>query len=297
MGYNISALPDFKTEGKAFVIKSILESQTIKKLNDAGSFDPTAKGTQTIQLLDSDLVIQDGTNCGFDASGGAILSQAELAVKDLKINEEYCPRDLERVWAKGELKAGQDYEEIVFMADIADMNSKKAALELEKMVWLGDTSLTGATSLKQINGFIKQIKAGSYINLSGATGATTIAKLQKVFSSMPIEVTDAEDFRIFIGKDTYNAYVAELAEKNLFNPTTEGTLFGTIAKLEVVSGLNGGHVVAARYRNLQAGGEMTDVSFDTWYSKDDDNVKLKSRFSLGVVPVYVQEIGYTKFAA
>lgn len=297
MGYNLNALPDFKSEGKAFVIKSILESQTIKKLNEFNSFDPTAKGTSTVQLMDSDLVIQDGTNCGFDASGGAILSQAELTVKSLKINESYCPADLAKTWAKGELKAGLEYTEIVFMQDIADMNSKKIALQLELMTWLGDTSLTGATSLKQINGFIKQIKAGSYVNLSGATGATVIAKLQKVFSSMPIEVTDAEDFRIWIGKDTYNAYVAELASLNLFTPQNADTLFGTLAKLEVVSGLNGGHVVAARYRNLQAGGEMTDVSFDSWYSKDDDDVKLKSNFSLGVVPVYIQEIGYVKFAA
>ncbi|TFF34386.1 hypothetical protein [Mucilaginibacter psychrotolerans] len=296
MGYNLSALPDFKSEGKAFVIKSILESQTIKKLNDAGSFDPTAKGTQTIQLLDSDLVIQDGSNCGFSSAGGAILSQTTLTVKDLKINEEYCPRDLERVWAKGELKAGQEYDEMVFMSDIADMNTKKAALELEKMVWLGDTTITGTTSLKRIDGYIKQIKAGAYINLSGATGTTVIAKLQKVNASMPIEVRSAEDFRIFIGKDTFDQYVAELAEKNLFNQPESGTVFGTTAKYEVLNGLNGGHVVAARYRNLQAGGEMTDVSYESWYSKDDDNLKVKSRFSLGVVPVYVQEIGYAKVA-
>ncbi|MES2062731.1 MAG: hypothetical protein V4456_12475 [Bacteroidota bacterium] len=296
MGYNISALPDFKTEGKAFVIKSILESQTIKKLDAAGQFDSSAKGTQLVNLLDSDPIIQDGTACGFTPQGGAVLAQSELTVKDLKINEEYCPRDLERVWAKGELKAGQDYDEMVFMADIADINSNKAALALEKMVWQGDTTLTGSTSLKMINGFVKQIKAGAYINLSGATGSTVIAKLQKVFALMPIEVTDAEDFRIFIGKDTYNSYVAELAEKNLFNPTTEFTLFGTIAKLEVVSGLNGGHVVASRYRNLMAGGEMTAVEFKSWYSQDDDDVKLSSRFSLGVVAIYPQEIGYAKVA-
>jgi hypothetical protein len=297
MGYDITNLPNFKTEGKAFVLKSIMSSQTIKKLLDAGSFDPTAKGQSTIQLLDTDITIQDGQACGRNPLGGAALSQATLTVKPLKINQDYCPRDLERTWAKGELQAGQNYDSMAFMNDIAELNSNKASLEIEKMVWLGDTTLTGTTSLKQIDGYVKQIKAGAYINLSGATGATIISKLQKVNALMPIEVTDAEDFRIFIGKDTYNTYVAELAEKNLFNPTTEGTLFGTVAKLEVVSGLNGGHVVATRYRNLQAGGEMTDVSFDGWFSRDDDNFKLDSRFSIGVVPVYPQEIGYTKIAA
>jgi hypothetical protein len=301
MGYNITNLPDFKTEGKAFVIKSILESQTLGKLNDAGSFDPTAKGTQTVQLLDTDLVIQDGANCGFTPQGSAILSQAMLTVKQLKINEEYCPRQLVTTWAKGELKAGQEYDSIVFLNDISEINSKKAALELEKMVWLGDTVSGATASLRQIDGFVKQIKAASgttgYVNLSGATGTTTLAKLQKVNSLMPIEVRGQDDFRIFIGKDVFDAYVADLAALNLFNQPESGTILGTTAKYEVVNGLNGGHIVAARYRNLQAGGEMTDVDFESWYSRDDDTLKLKSRFSLGVVPVYPQEIGYTKIAA
>jgi hypothetical protein len=295
MGYNVSALPTFQTEGKAFVVKSILEAQTIKLLNDAGSFDPTAKGISSIQLLDTDIVIQDGQACGFNANGGAVLSQAQLVVKPLKINQEYCSRDLEKTWAKGELQKGQDYTDMAFYSDIAELNTKKSSYELEKMVWLGDTGLTASSSLQRMDGFIKQIKAGSYINLSGATGSTTLIKLQKVFAAMPIEVRSADDFRIFIGKDVFDQYVADLAEKNLFNLPEEGTILGTTGKYVAVNGLNGGHVVAARMRNLQAGGEMTDIEFKSWYSNDDDTVKISSRFSLGVVPVYVNEIGYVKY--
>jgi hypothetical protein len=301
MGYQISTLPDFKSQGKGFLINSILEAKTIKLLTDFGSFNPAAKGLSTVQLMDRDVLIQDGAGCGFTPQGGTDLTQATLIVKPLKINEEYCDRDLERIWAVGDLKAGQEYDTMLFQADIADLTVKKAQMELEKMVWLGDTTLTGSTTailnLKKIDGFVKQIKAGSYINLSGATGATVTAKLQKVYAQMPIEVSGSADFRIFIGQDLYNQYVAELAEKNLFNPTTESTLFGTVGKLEVVNGLNGGHVVAARMQSLQGGGEMTDVEYDAWYSKDDEVIKVKSRFSLGVVAVYIPSIGYTKFAA
>lgn len=293
MAYNVTALPVFQTEGKAFIVKSILESQTLAMLTN---FDTTAKGISTVQLLGTDIVISDGTACGREANGGAVLSQAQLIVKPLKINQDYCVRDLEKTWAKGELAKGQDYTSMVFMTEIGELNSKKAAQEIEQMVWKGDTTLTGSTNLKQIDGFIKQIKAGSYINLQPqVTGTTTVtAKLQKVNAAMPIEVTEAEDFYILMGKDTYNTYVAELAEKNLFNPTAEGTLFGTTSKIKAVSGLNGGHIVASRLENLAAGGEMTEVEFKHFYDYPSDTQMFDSRFSLGVVPVYVDQIGYAK---
>jgi hypothetical protein len=293
--YNIQTLPDFKSEGKVFLIDSILEAKTIKILDDANAFNPIAKGSETIQLLSKDTVIQDGSTCGFTPMGGANLSQAVLTVKPLKVNEVYCVRDLERIWAKGDLKAGQNYTEMLFQADIADLSAKDVALKIGLMAWLGDTASADLT-LKQIDGFIKQIKAGGYIALTGATGATAIATLAKFYAQMPIDQSGAEDFRILIGQDLYNKYVAELAEKNLFNPTTENVLFGTIAKLEVLSELNGGHVVASRLQNLQAGGEMQDIEYKSWYSQDDDNIKVSSRFSLGVQPIYINKIGYAKVA-
>jgi hypothetical protein len=296
MGYNVTALPDFKTEGKAFVVKSLLEAETIKLLTAADSFDPTAKGSQTIQLLDNDVIVQDSGTAGRTPSGGAVLSQATLTVKGLKIEQDYNPRDLEKKWAKTELKAGQVYDEVAFMSEIADLNSKTTAVEIDKMIWHSDSTLTGDTSLKHFDGYIKQIKAGSYINLSGATGATTIAKLQKVYSLMPIEVRSKEDFRILIGKDTEDAINAELFERNLFNPAAPKEVPGTGAKYEVIHALNLGHVVATRLRSLQAGGEMTEVEFEQYYSRETKLNYLDSHFSLGVVPIRINEIGYVKFA-
>jgi len=294
MAYNITALPVFQTEGKAFILKSILESQTLSMLN----FDTTAKGISTVQLLDTDITISDGSACGRNAAGGAVLSQAQLVVKPLKINQDYCVRDLEKTWAKGELAKGQEYDSMVFMNEIGELNSKKASAEIEQMIWKGDTTLTGSTNLKQIDGYIKQIKAGPYINLtSTVTGSTTVtSKLQKANAAMPIEVSEGEDFYILMGKDVYNMYVAELAEKNLFAAQADGVLFGTTSKIKAVSGLNGGHVVLTRLNHLVAGGEMTDVEFKHYWDYPTDTQMFDSRFSLGVVPVLVSEIGYAKLA-
>jgi hypothetical protein len=299
MGYNISTLPDFKSEGKGFLVGAIQEAKTIKMLSAANAFDASAKGSQTVQILGNNATIQDGSNCGFTPIGGADLTQAILTVKPLKINEEYCQRQLERIWANGELKPGQDYDEMLFQADIAAVTVSDLAAKLEKMIWLGDTATVGVTpdalALKQLDGFVKKIKAGSYINLqTSVVAGKVIDSLSAMYNAMPIEETDSEDFRILIGKDTYNKYVAELAKANLFNPTTAEVLFTTVGKMEVLSGLNGGHVVLSRLQNLQAGGEMTEIDYKAWYSQDDDVMKVSSRFSLGVTPVFVNRIGYAK---
>lgn len=303
MGYNISQLPNYTDQqSRVFVTKSILEADTIKLLTSAGSFDPTAKGNQAIQLLDTDVYFQDGSACGRNALGGANFSQATLSVKDMKVNQNYCVRDLEKTYAVEDLKAkmkGQVYTDALFLDTIGNLNAEKTSYSLEQILWQGDVNITGSTNLNMIDGLLKSIKSGNtYINLSAVTsGATVIEKLQGVFASMPIEVSSKPDFKILIGKDIWNSYQAAIAAKNLFNPNDPKTLWGTDAKLEVVNGLNGtGYVVACRLRNLQAGGEMTNVSFNKHYSYETEQVYLDSRFSLGVVAVYPQEIGLVKIS-
>jgi hypothetical protein len=298
MAYDITALPAFQTQGKALVIQAILEAQTIKLLTSAGSFDPTAKGDNTVQLMAANTVIQDGSTCGFNAIGGVALAQAILSIKPLKVNEVYCERELEKTWAVGQLQKGQTYDSLSFLTDITAIKTKDISAKVEDMIWKGDVTLTGDTTLSRMDGYLKKIKAGAYLALSGATSGATgvIAKLQAGHLAMPIVVRGQEDYRILIGKDVHDAYVAELASKNLFNPSADNTLFGTTAKFEVVNGLNGGHAVYTRMQNLTAGGEMTDIDFKSWFSEDDDNYKIKANFSLGATPIAINNIGYVKVA-
>ncbi len=297
MGYNVTGLPAYTNqESRVFIARSILGVATIAMLTQYGSFDPTAKGSEAVMLIDTDVTIQDGTNCGRTPLGGATLGEAVLTVNPMKVNQDYCTRDLEKVWAVEELKAimkGQVYTEALFMTEIGNLNADKVALKLEQMIWKGDKT-SADLSLKRIDGFIKQIKAGAYVNLNvagGDDGLAMIPRLRKIFKAVAIEVSMAPDFRIMLGQDDYNQYIAELADKNLYKPNDDKTLFGTTAILVPLPGLNGTHViVATRVRNLRAGGEMTEATFTQKYSVETELVYMDSRFSLGVVPIYLPEI-------
>lgn len=306
MAYNIAALPAYTSQqSKVFISKTILGTATIALLTSFGSFDPTAKGSEAIQLLDSDVVIQDGSGCGRNPMGGATLTQAILTVKNLMINQDYCVKDLIKTWAVEELKRtmkGVKYTDALFLDDIGNINTAKAALKLEQMIWKGDTTLAD-TSLKQIDGYIKKIKASAdgYVDLNptDAVGATNVlVKLRAAVALMPIELRDSEDFRVLIGSDWEALMIGELADKNLFTPNPEKFIFGTKNKYEVVPGLNGTNIIwAGRMTRLRAGGEMTEAKFEKYYSPETKRTYFDSDFSLGVVPVYTSEMGLGDFNA
>ena len=114
---------------------------------------------------------------------------------------------------------------------------------------------------------------------------------------MPVAVRKKEDFRIFIPEELHDKYVAENQSPTLFKDVDITKLVGTSAKLEPVSGLNEtGVIIAARLRNLRAGGDLKNMDLDKWYSKETDSVNLDAKFSLGTQILYPQEIGYVKFA-
>lgn len=299
MAYNVAGLPAYTDQqSREFITRTILGTATIALLTQFGAFDPTAKGSQAIQLLDSEVVIQDASTCGRNPMGGATLTQDILTVKEMKINQDYCVKDLITTWAVEELKRtmkGLPYTDALFLEDIGRINSDKAALKLEQMIWQGDTTVVD-TSLKQINGFIKQIKTkGGYINLNpgGGPGAGLILpRLMAADALMPVEIAMAEDYRLLIGQDMERAYIAELAGKNLFLPPGEKMIFGTKTKYEALPGLNGtGIIWAGRVSRLRAGGEMTEAKFEKMFSVETKKTYFDSEFSLGVVPVYVPEMG------
>ncbi len=294
MSYNVTNLPAYTSEqSRKYMLKSILGGKTIEFLTEKGSFDPTAMGNTAIQLLESEIVWQDGGACKLSELGSVALAQNVLVVQPIAMKFPLCARTLVKTYAVEDLKAKQKgesgFDDALFIEHIGDDVATKNQAEIEKLVWQGDKTKTG--NMKFIDGFLKQLATGTF-DLSAVTGADIVAELQNAYLAMPIEVRDQEDFRIFLGKEVYDKYKAVLAGKNIYQATDDNTLFGTTAIFQIVNGLNGTNkVVFARARNLQTGGDLKSTELEHWYSKDDDEVKVQARFSLGATAIYKQEIG------
>ncbi len=299
MSFNISTLPQYIDQtSKQLLVDTVFGNQTATILKDAGSVTLGVKGQYALQLLSTDVTLQAGNVCGRSATGNANFSQAVLTVHPLKDEQNLCNKPLENTWMVQYLTKGQTYTEALFANEIMAARAAKIAQENEKLIWLGDTvNQSGSTTLKQFDGFVKQIKAGAYVPLTGgtiATGATVVERLQGAFLATPSKITEQPDAVIFIGTDVFNEYTVALANKNIYKPIEDKTLFGTTGKLVPVDGLIGTrNAFVGRLRSFQMGTDLLgeEDKATMQYSIETQNIYMDFHFALGVVPVYINEIG------
>lgn len=292
MGFDISNLGSYiQNNGKEYALKSVASAKTAKALIDAKQVQFGVKGTAAILKLSSDVSLIDGSVCGARTGGSVIaLTNKNIVVKALKDEANLCPATLSNTFYANAVAMGQSpQEELVpaFATAIMDDRAMKIAAVNEKLLWIGDTSLTGSTNFKRIDGIAKQVTGATAV-----TGATVVEKLQNVFLATNVDVRGQEDYRIFIGEDTFANYKIALAAKNIYQPTEDSTLFGTIAKLFVTSGLNGsGKAFSMRLSNLQLGldGEGDADSAEMRFSIETGQWYQDFKYSLGVAVIFQEE--------
>lgn len=306
MALNITKLQDYiKPISKELATKAVVDATTAKLLiaNKQAQFG--IKGSAAILKMDADINLQDGSTCGTrNPLGNQTFSDKKITVVPIKDETNICPKTLYNSYFAEMVASGQNPEQESllpeFAKNIMEYRASKIAYGIEKLIWHGDTSLTGTNQLKYIDGLVKQITAGStQIDLSAITGSTIVEKLQAAFLAMPVEVRTKQDFRIFIGQDTFAEYTVALANKNIFKPVDDMTLFGTTAILEVTSGLNGTReVVAARISNFHLGMDMQgeEETADLKFSIETNQWYQDFHFAVGVSCVYPAEVGYVDLA-
>lgn len=301
MAFNVSGLADYvDLHSKEIAAKAVADAPTAALLISSGDVQVGVKGKTAVLKLDADVTFQDGASCGRTASGDTTLSEAILEVNPIKDIQNICSKSLYNTHYAWALKTGQDPEQegwdASFAQYIMDLRSSKLKFEVEKLIWQGDKS--GSGNLQYIDGILKQATVAlGAVDIS--TDETTIVEqLQDSFSKMPIRISSKDDFRIFIGQDMYNRYKLALANKNIYQPTDDFTLFGTSAKIQPVSGLNDTNkVIMTRISNLQLGLDGSDETDKAVlrYSQETENWYMDFHFAVGIAVVYPQEAGYANF--
>lgn len=299
MSFNVSAMEAYIAQNaKEISTKAVTEANTIKLLldNKAVQF---GKGTQTVAAMSQSVSFTDGTVCGRVEDTDIALSSRRITFVPLKTQKSICLKELYHTVLVELISKGQNEETMdnsVYGA-MAENRAKVIAFELEKLLWKGDTTLTG-TNLVWFDGFAKIMTAGG-TSLT-VTGADVIAKLQAFATQIGANdyaTKSSDDFRIFMGKDIYDSVKLALYQKNMFNPGAELVVPGTDVKIEVVTGLNGvtTKVFGARISNLRAildnTGEETNVIMK--YDVVNDKALLDFQFGTGVQLVFPTQAFYT----
>ena len=259
-------------------------------------------GPTKLNLLDSTVVFQDGSNCGWAESGSTELTQREIDPAILKVNMAFCEKKLLKTWAQYQVRIAAGDKTLPFEEEFMNNIVDNVNEALEKMIYQG---VSGQTD--QFEGLIS-ILANSAVTptVSGAAGSAVYTMIKKVYAAIPAEALK-EDTVILVSDGTYRQYIQELVAANLYHHDAqegygEYRLPGTNTKVIAVSGLNGtsnfDYIIAGRLSNMFYGCDMENdqEKVEFWYSKDNREFRLAIEFAAGVQVAFPDEIVVGKIA-
>lgn len=295
---------------KPLLTSAVFDAKTQQLIKDGGIVIPNAKSAVAIPLMDTDAVF--GTqSCSFDPSGTTTFSQRTVTVGKIKVEERICPKDLEAYFTQEALKAGSTYEDFgnaEFQAAFLAKKNVRIASQLETALWQGDTG-SATANLNKFDGLIKLIDAGSPVlaNTSGfvsggvvttVSATNVIAATEGVYKAIPVSIINKGDVKIFVGNDWYRLLILAYREKNMFSYNPQDTnaqsfiLPATNIEVVAVNGLNGtGDAYAISLSNIALAVDLVDEenSYKMWYSEDNNDVRYRVEFKMGVNVAFTNE--------
>jgi hypothetical protein len=303
MAFDVSALTTYTKENEALLVtSSVLGAKTAALIKSKGNVMVGVKSTEKINIMDTDANFQDGSVCGFNASGSTTFTQRTVTPGKIKVNEALCVKTLESTYLQKALPTGSMYDSIPFEQEYSDKKAKTIAAQLETATWQGDTA-SASMNLNKFDGFIKLIGAASGVvaantttyfpsgAITSITAANVVSVFDGVYSAIPAKVVAADDMTIFCGQDIFRTYTIALKNANSFayqidaKADGEFILPGTSIKVIAVAGLNGTNkIYALRLSNMFLGTDLLneEEKFDIFYAREADQVRFVAEFKYGV---------------
>ena len=310
MAFDVSALATYTKENENLLVSSsVLGSKTAGLIKDKGNVMVGVKSSEKINIMDTDAFFQDGSSCGFNASGTTSFTQRTVTVGKIKVNEALCPKDLERTYLQKALPAGSRYDSVIFAEQYSTRKTEKIAYQLENALWQGDTASANG-NLNKFDGLVKLIGAANTVvdantttyygtPATAITAANVVAIFDAVYKAIPAAIVDKDDVKIFCGMDTFRTYTIALKNANMFHYTvdkkaTESFILpGTTIEVVAVQGLNGTNkIYASRLSNLFIGTDLLNEEerFEIFFAKEADQVRFVAEFKMGVNFAFPEEI-------
>ena len=298
-GFNLSTLSTYTDEvGGELIRRAILEGETAKIIK----VQPGIKGSQSINLLDSTLYVQDGT-CGWTSSGATTYTQRDITVCNYKVNEALCPADLNDYWLGQLLTPGSYNESVPFEQQIAELKTAQISQYIENLMWGAQSASTCFSGFKELFGKLgtgtTTVTGGISLNGQVAlTSASALTQVDALVEQIPDDVVDRTDWVVFMSHANYRKYLINYRTANYFhfNPENSYQDFKTFHPatnilVHPVGGLNGSNLmVLAPAGYLVMGVDLMSDSetLKMFYSEDFDEVRLRSNFKIGVQVAWPQ---------
>lgn len=291
MAYDVTALPSYVEQRRLpLLAAAILKGKTVEVINRQSG----VKGKAALNIVNVDATFADGSSCGFTDGGNDEWSQRVIETVLLKVEKEWCWKDLIGYWNEYEYRVIAGDKSLAFEEFFLNEVAKKIAAQIEVLIWQGSAS-------PAVNGLLDIFTAASQ-TIAASTGTTDLENIQEVYQAIPEAVLDRA--AIFCDAGVFRGAVANLVAANLYHynpeaPVDEFVLPGTNCRVIKVNGLNNATeqgksklIVGADPMNLVYGYDIedSDKALDVWYSRDNDTIRLRCTFNAGTQIAFPSEV-------
>ena len=294
MAINVSALSEYVNQNNGELLtKAVLGAKTL----DYVEIMPGVKYKDVLNYLDSTVEFKNGEACGWEPTGEDKFTQRTIEVKPIKINKEFCWKDLRKYWMNYQMLFEAGRETLPFEEKIIENNINAINAELEKLIWQGDGN-------KPMNGFIETIKgAEGVIDKTVAEGYTAIEAIDTAYEAMTPVMLIQEPV-IFVSPSTFRSYVHGLnatccANREVIDAASEKITYPGDSRVSIVPvpGMEGALeslciALATPAKNLVYGTDVegSENTFKFWYDEKEDKFMFKVLFNAGTQVKFPDQI-------
>lgn len=302
MAYDLTGLSAYVEQNKDLILKNLILGTNVG-IRNRMSIQTGVKGSMALHPFEVTPVLADGSECGFSAQGNAKISERVITAKALKVNMEFCPKDLIGKYAEYLVKLNASAQEFPFEQYIIDGVISGINKSIERMVFQGDTASSDAV-LKWTNGLIKIAESSSSPAQAIASGATAYEGIMQVYNAMTEDALQ-NGGEILVSPAIYRAFVQDLVAKNYYHYNPENgedgiRLPGSDVIVRKEFGLSGSLKILGTYaKNLYYGTDMEgdEEEVKVWFSEDDRVWKIAVEWNSGVQIAFPSEVVVGTFAA
>ena len=197
---DIHLLPDYIKEHRdELFINATLGTKTL----DYVEIMPNVKWKDELHYLESEVVLQDGSECGWNPQGSDVFSPRYIETKAVEVEKEFCWKDFEKKYMNYQLLWEAGREKLPFEEKIAQSNMNAIQDAVEVLVWQGDDTIG-------IDGFIDRLgDTGDTIeSVEFESGQTVSEKIAAIVAALPMKMLK-KGVRIYLSYTDARNYVLE----------------------------------------------------------------------------------------
>ena len=289
---DLKLLPDYINEHKdELFVKSTLGAKTL----DYVEIMPNVKYKDALNFLDSEVVLQDGSKCGWNPKGSDVFSQRFIETKAVEVEKEFCWKDFEKKYMNYQLLWEAGREKLPFEEKIAQSNMNAIQEAVEDLVWNGDENLG-------IDGFIKNISAEEvYARVDFESGATASAKVDAMVAALTIGMLK-KGVNIYMSYTDFRNYIQEqngacCANKPVIDAASESIKYFGDSRITLIPVLGlenaaNDEMVASTPDGLVYATDVegSDRAYRMWFDEKEEKFMFRVLFRAGTAVKFVDEV-------